>query len=228
MAFYAGAPQRCRQGWQSAGTPSSYRRARPPNPRAEFRICSCGGCSSRPPFDARRCCTLAGRHSGGRYASTDRVCQNSPRSLFSRHLRSLKKNKCGCPPGPQPYPHGVGWVTAGTQCEGVPLVGAHPLPPCPAVLQGWTHRRDGGGVLRPSRDRPEARRRARRREHQGHPRVRLPRRPVRRRSVGGGPTAPAPSGRATALHIAAYNGYTKSAVALLVGGADQTVTDNAG
>ena len=56
----------------------------------------------------------------------------------------------------------------------------------------------------------------------------LPRRPVRRRSVGGGPTAPAPSGRATALHFAAFNGSTKSAVALLVGGADQTITDNFG
>ena len=172
---------------------------------------------------------LLGGTSGGRYASTDRVCQNSPRSLFSRHLRSFKKNKCGCPPGPQPYPHGVGWVTAGTQCEGVPLVGAHPLPPCPAVLQEWRDRRDVCGGLRPSRDRREARRRARRREHQRrHLRVRLPRRPVRRRSVGGGPTAPAPSGRSTALHYAAAYGRTKSAVALLVGGADQTVTDNAG
>ena len=56
----------------------------------------------------------------------------------------------------------------------------------------------------------------------------LPRRPVRRRSVGGGPTAPAPSGRATALHIAAFNGSTKSAAALLVGGADPTITTNDG
>ena len=38
----------------------------------------------------------------------------------------------------------------------------------------------------------------------------------------------APSGRQTALHIAAFNGYTKSAVALLVGGADHTVTNNYG
>ena len=42
------------------------------------------------------------------------------------------------------------------------------------------------------------------------------------------PIAPAPSGRDTALHWAAYWGYTKSAVALLVGGADPTVTDNDG
>ena len=56
----------------------------------------------------------------------------------------------------------------------------------------------------------------------------FPPRPVRRRSVGGGPTAPAPSGRCTALHFAAANGYTKSAVALLVGGADRTVTDKSG
>ena len=56
----------------------------------------------------------------------------------------------------------------------------------------------------------------------------LPRRPVRRRSVGGGPTAPAPSGRATALHFAAIYGHTKSAVALLAGGADRTSTNNDG
>ncbi len=35
----------------------------------------------------------------------------------------------------------------------------------------------------------------------------------------------APSGRWTALHYAAYNGHIKSAVALLVGGADRTITD---
>ncbi len=38
----------------------------------------------------------------------------------------------------------------------------------------------------------------------------------------------APSGRWTALHFAAWNGCTKSAVPLLVGGADQTVTNNEG
>jgi hypothetical protein len=42
------------------------------------------------------------------------------------------------------------------------------------------------------------------------------------------PIAPAPSGRWTALHYAAVNGRTKSAVVLLVGGADQTVTNNQG
>jgi hypothetical protein len=40
--------------------------------------------------------------------------------------------------------------------------------------------------------------------------------------------APAPSGRFTALHCAASEGYTESAVALLVGGADQTITNYAG
>ncbi len=35
-------------------------------------------------------------------------------------------------------------------------------------------------------------------------------------------------GRFTALHYAAYYGRTKSAVALLVGGADRTVTDKEG
>ena len=38
----------------------------------------------------------------------------------------------------------------------------------------------------------------------------------------------APSGRRTALHFAAIEGSTKSAVALLVGGADKTVTNNEG
>ena len=32
---------------------------------------------------------LLGGTSGGRYASTDRVCRHSPQSLFSRHLRSF-------------------------------------------------------------------------------------------------------------------------------------------
>jgi hypothetical protein len=51
-------------------------------------------------------------------------------------------------------------------------------------------------------------------------------RPVRRPCLS--PTvlvAPAPSGRSTALHIAARKCCTKSAVALLVGGADETITD---
>jgi ankyrin repeat protein len=42
------------------------------------------------------------------------------------------------------------------------------------------------------------------------------------------PIVPAPSRRDTALHLAAYYGYTKSIVALLVGGADRTITDDDG
>ncbi len=38
----------------------------------------------------------------------------------------------------------------------------------------------------------------------------------------------APSGRDTALHYAAWNGCTKSAVPLLVGGADRTITNKEG
>ena len=54
----------------------------------------------------------------------------------------------------------------------------------------------------------------------------LPRGPVqRRRRSPTVPSALAPSGRWTALHIAAWKGDTKSAVALLVGGADRTTTD---
>ena len=54
-------------------------------------------------------------------------------------------------------------------------------------------------------------------------------RPVRRpRRSPTVPIALAQSGRWTALHCAAVNGRTKSAVALLVGGADKTVTNKNG
>ncbi len=57
----------------------------------------------------------------------------------------------------------------------------------------------------------------------------LPRRPVRRRRRSPTlPIAPAPSGRNTALHYAAWNGTTKCTVALLVGGADRNVTNDVG
>ncbi len=57
----------------------------------------------------------------------------------------------------------------------------------------------------------------------------LPRRPVwRPRRSPTVPIAPAPSGRDTALHWAAFRGHTKSAVPLLVGGADRTVTNKDG
>jgi hypothetical protein len=39
---------------------------------------------------------------------------------------------------------------------------------------------------------------------------------------------PAPSGRSTALHYAAHYGFIDVGAELLVGGADQTITDNAG
>ncbi len=39
---------------------------------------------------------------------------------------------------------------------------------------------------------------------------------------------PAPSGRYTALHWAAYNGCISAGAELLVGGADQTITNNSG
>ncbi len=70
---------------------------------------------------------LLGGTGGGRYASADRVCNDSPQSLFSRHLRSFKKRTlCGCPPGPPAVPAGLGWVAARTRCEGYPPIGAHP------------------------------------------------------------------------------------------------------
>jgi ankyrin repeat protein len=39
---------------------------------------------------------------------------------------------------------------------------------------------------------------------------------------------PAPSGRWTALHYAAINGFIDVCVELLVGGADQTITNSIG
>jgi hypothetical protein len=39
---------------------------------------------------------------------------------------------------------------------------------------------------------------------------------------------PAPSGRYTALHIAAYHGSIRVGAELLVGGADQRITNNDG
>ncbi len=39
---------------------------------------------------------------------------------------------------------------------------------------------------------------------------------------------PAPSGRYTALHWAAYYGYISAGAELLVGGADQNITDQFG
>ncbi len=47
---------------------------------------------------------LLGGTGGGRYASTDRVCQHSPDPFLVGSLRSFKnRTLCGCPPGPQPY-----------------------------------------------------------------------------------------------------------------------------
>ena len=67
---------------------------------------------------------LLGGTGGGRYASTDRVCQHSPQPLFSRHLRSFKKtNPQRLPPGTASHTR---WPGVGTQCEGYPLIGAHP------------------------------------------------------------------------------------------------------
>jgi hypothetical protein len=90
-------------------------------------------------------------------------------------------------------------------------------------------RLDDCGAKKRSCDRPEARRRARRRELQGHrrrvrlsgPSARCRRWPLVRRCV-----VPSVSRRWTALHHAF--GSTDIALRLLVGGADQTIANNDG
>jgi hypothetical protein len=173
---------------------------------------------------------LLGGNGGGRYASTDRVCQHSPQPLFSRHLRSFKKRTlCGCPSGPLAIPHGLGWVAARTRCEGYPLIGAHPRRRSPAV------RRRGTTALMAAAANDHhaiveqlvvARADLNSKNDKG---CALPRGPsggvVGRRLCR---LRLAPSGRWTALHYAAIMGYTKSAVPLLVGGADQTITNYEG
>jgi hypothetical protein len=174
---------------------------------------------------------LLGGTGGGRHASTDRVCQHSPEPLFSRHLRSFKKRTlCGCPPGPPATPHGLGWVAASTRCEGYPLIGAHPCRKCPAVRKlGHT-----ALIRAANHDHPEVVEKlvvARADLNTKHSRngCALPLGPSG--DICRSPTAPivpAPSGRDTALHYAAYHGHTESAVRLLVGGADQSITNDDG
>ena len=52
---------------------------------------------------------LLGGTSGGRYASTDRVCQHSPQPLCSRHLRSFKKNEPSAAARRDPQPYLMDW-----------------------------------------------------------------------------------------------------------------------
>ena len=135
------------------------------------------------------------------------------------------------PPGTPSHTH-MDWdgFAARTECEGYPLIGAHPRRHAPpgcrigntAVMYAAVNdhhaivarlvaaradlnTKNIGGCALPPSARPAA--------FVGRRLCRLRR---------------APSGRQTALHWAARNGCTKSAVALLVGGADQTITNNEG
>jgi hypothetical protein len=120
-------------------------------------------------------------------------------------------------------------VPAGTQCEGFPCSGLIP-PQCPAV------RRNGNTALMcaAAYDHPaivqklvDARADVTTRNNHG---CAFP--PARSAALSavadGAPIAPRPSGRGTALHFAAFHGCTKSAVPLLVGAADQSITDKYG
>ena len=118
-----------------------------------------------------------------------------------------------------------------TQCEGYPLIGAHPRRKCPAVRRGGytalmyaaacDHHEIVGRLIVA---RADLNTKAKDTDGCAH----SPRPVRRRRRSPTLPIAPAPSGRWTALHLAAYNGCTKSAVALLVGGAGQTITNDDG
>jgi hypothetical protein len=144
LAFGAGAPRRCRHCLRSPGAPLLHRQVSPPGPRADSRLCSCGGsisASSHSPL----------LHWTG---SVLRVPVFS-KSLFSRHLRTfkLKRAPCGCPAGPAP---------AHNPLSPPPLSS----PPHARRAQEWTDCVDACGVQGFGSDRPCACRRVRRHEHQ--------------------------------------------------------------
>ena len=148
---------------------------------------------------------LLGGTSGGRYAGIDRVCRGSPKSFFTRHLRSLKRAR-------------------------VLLIGATPSA-CPAVRRNG----DTALMRAAISDHPaifqkllDARADVNTKDRGG---CALPW-PVRR-VVGGGRLVrqlrrAAPSGRDTALHWAAAHGLISAGAELLVGGADRRITDSQG
>ncbi len=154
------------------------------------------------------------------------------RPLFSRPLRSFIIFFSGCPPGPRRIPSGrVGAVSTRARAP-AGRSGAHPRRR-PRRAQGWSDGADLCGVQCRSRDRRSAARRARRRVHPEHQWVRL-----LPSALSGAWSAVAdgdadggrarPSGRWTALHYAAYNDSISVGAELLVGGADQTITNKDG
>jgi hypothetical protein len=175
---------------------------------------------------------LLGGTGGGRHASTDRVREHSPQPLFSRHLRSFKKtNPLRLPPGTPCRTRCTGMGCCAYPMRGVSTDRGSPPPKCPAGRR-W----DGTALMCAAYyghheivERLIVARADLNTKNSSRHGCALPRGPsgdlVGRRLCR---LRLAPSGRWTALHYAAVNGRTKSAVALLVGGADQTVTNNSG
>jgi hypothetical protein len=78
---------------------------------------------------------LLGGTGGGRYASTDRVCQHSPPTPFLVGISGVLKNEpSAAAPRDLAIPHGLGWAAARTECEGyAPDRGSPPPPNAPPV-----------------------------------------------------------------------------------------------
>jgi hypothetical protein len=204
--------------FRSPGAPPLHRRVSPRGPRADSRLCSCGGSISLPPLHARGCCTGLGRCWCTRVfqvpfksASPDFQVEASPMRL----PRGTRANT---------YPHGLG---AGSTRARVPL-----SPPLrtPAV------RRNGRAALMRAASKDldvivralvgacaDMNTKA---SKSGCALWGVCRRRLRWSPICAIPGRPVP--RFTALHCAVLNGNFNAVMGLLVGGADQTITDQEG
>jgi hypothetical protein len=209
------------------GSPTKTRIALP-TLRGESHRLSSRRSVSRPPFHARRCCALLGGVCGRRYAEYARTLQTP----FSSATPEFYDCFFGLPPGTPAYTLGSG-MGCEYPCEGT--AGRSGLTPSagPAV------RRVGNTALMKAARNDDratvaallgARADVDTQSSLGCAfAVGAVRRGGRRwPTVTPMAAVPAPSGRQTALHYAAHNGFNSAGVELLVGGADQTITNNSG
>ena len=155
------------------------------------------------------------------------------RPLFSRPLRSFKIVFFRLPPGTPAYTLGSG-MGCEYPCEGTRWsVRGSPPPPAPPVRRSGetaliyaAHNDDRATVAALLGARADVNTKG----IHGCAvcRRRCPARGRRWPTVTPMAAVPAPSGRWTALHYAAYNGFISAGVELLVGGADQTITNDRG